>query len=61
VLDLKTRVLTSKERTTVKRADFDIVGDSVEFDTVSHTGRLIGNVKMVISSKSHLMESGNND
>jgi len=61
VLDLKTRVLTSKERTTVKRADFDIVGDTVEFDTVSHTGRLIGNVKMVISGKSHLMESGNND
>lgn len=61
VLDLKTRVLTSKERTTVKRADFDIVGDSVQFDTVSHTGHLIGNVKMVISGKSHLMESGNND
>ena len=61
VLDLKTRVLSSKERTTVKRADFDIVGDAVEFDTVSHTGRLIGNVKMVISSKSRLMERGNND
>ena len=54
VLDLKTRVLSSKERTTIQRADFNITGDSVQFDTNSKTGRLIGNVKMVITDKSHL-------
>src|SRR5262245_50834849 len=54
VLNLKTRVLSSKERTTIQRADFDIAGDSVEFDTNSRTGRLIGNVKMVITDKSRL-------
>jgi hypothetical protein len=54
VLDLKTRVLTSRERTTIQRSDFNIVGDSVQFDTNSKTGRLIGNVKMVITDKSHL-------
>ena len=54
VLDLKTRILTSKARTTIHRADFNIAGDSVEFDTNSKTGRLIGNVKMVITDKSHL-------
>jgi hypothetical protein len=54
VLDLKTRVLSSKARTTIQRADFNIAGDSVEFDTNSRTGRLIGNVKMVITDKSHL-------
>jgi lipopolysaccharide assembly outer membrane protein LptD (OstA) len=54
VLDLKTRILRSQERTTIQRADFNIVGDSVQFDTNTKTGRLIGNVKMVISSKSHL-------
>jgi hypothetical protein len=54
VLDLKTRVLSSKARTTIQRADFNIAGDSVEFDTNSKTGRLIGNVKMVITDKSHL-------
>ncbi|MDB6148457.1 MAG: hypothetical protein JWO45_2121 [Spartobacteria bacterium] len=59
VLDLKTRVLTSQERTTVKRADFNIVGDSVEFDTGTRTGRMVGNVKMVISDQSHLMEKTN--
>jgi hypothetical protein len=54
VLDLNTRVLSSKARTTIQRADFNIAGDSVEFDTNSKTGRLIGNVKMVITDKSHL-------
>ena len=54
VLDLKTRILSSKERTTIKRADFNIAGDSVRFDTNSKTGRLVGNVKMVITDKSHL-------
>ena len=54
VLDLKTRILSSKARTTIQRADFNIAGDSVEFDTNSKTGRLIGNIKMVITDKSHL-------
>jgi hypothetical protein len=52
VFDLKTRILSSKERTTVTRADFNIIGDSVEFDTNTHTGKLIGNVKMVITDQS---------
>src|SRR6058998_2799969 len=56
VLDLKTRILSSQERTTIHRADFNIAGDSVQFHTNTRTGRLIGNVKMVISSKSHLTE-----
>ena len=54
ILDLKTRILSSKERTKIRRADFNIAGDSVQFDTNSKTGRLIGNVKMVITDKSHL-------
>ena len=54
VLDLKTRVLSSRERTTIQRADFNIAGDSVQFDTNTRTGRLIGNVKMVITDRSHL-------
>jgi len=54
VLDLKTRILSSEARTTIKRADFHIEGDSVQFDPNTNTGRLIGNVKMVITDKSHL-------
>src|SRR2546427_7092072 len=56
VLDLKTRILKSQERTTIQRADFNIVGDSVQFDPDTRTGRLIGNVKMVITDRSHLEE-----
>ena|SRR5438128_1411209 len=61
VLDLKTRILSSKERTTVRRADFNIVGDSVQFDTSTHTGKLIGNVKMVITDQSHLAGKPNDE
>jgi hypothetical protein len=59
VLDLKTRVLSSQERTTIERADFNIAGDSVQFDTNTRTGRLIGNVKMVITDQSRLKGQGN--
>ena len=59
VLDLKTRILSSQERTTIQRSDFNIAGDSVQFDTNSKTGRLIGNVKMVLSDKSHLTAKPN--
>jgi hypothetical protein len=56
LFDLKTKILSSQERATVKRADFNIVGDSIQFDTNTRTGRMIGNVKMVITSQSRLME-----
>ena len=59
VLNLKTRVLASNERSTIKRADFNIVGDSVEFDTNSRTGKLLGHVKMVITSQSQLIKKQN--
>jgi hypothetical protein len=59
VLNLKTRVLASNERSTIKRADFNIVGDSVEFDTNTRTGKLIGHVKMVITSQSQLLNNQN--
>ena len=55
VLDLNTRILSSRERTRIKRADFNIEGDSVEFDTAKRTSRLIGNVKMVVSQQSQLI------
>lgn len=59
VFDLKTKILISQERSTIKRADFNIVGDSAQFDTNARTGRMIGNVKMVISSQSSLIEKPN--
>ena len=57
-LDLKTRVVTSEHRATIKRVDFDIAGDRLEFDTVARRGTMEGNVKMVITGKEHLTASG---
>ena len=59
VLNLTTRILSSKERTFIKRNDFNIAGDSVEFDTNTRTGKLVGNVKMVITSQSQLLANPN--
>lgn len=56
IFNLKTRVLSSDERSTVKRADFNIAGDKATFDTNSRTGTMIGNVKMLISNQSNLMK-----
>src|SRR5437588_4840073 len=59
ILNLNTRILSSNERTVIKRVDFNIAGDSVEFDTKTHIGRLVGNVKMVITSQSQLLGNQN--
>src|SRR5205085_8605350 len=59
VLNLKTRVLSSGERSLIQRADFDIAGDAVEFDTNTRSGKLTGNVKMTITSQSQLLANPN--
>ena len=56
VLDLTTHVITSEERTTVKRSDFDLAGDRMRFDTVAKKGTLTGNVKMVITDQTDLQK-----
>ena len=52
VLDLNTRVLSSPQKTTIKRADFEIVGDTARFDTAARQGTITGNVKMIITDAS---------
>jgi hypothetical protein len=51
VFNLKTQVLTSNERTSVKRTDFEISGDNMKFEMISRQGTLAGNVKMVVRGK----------
>ena len=51
VLNLKTQVITSSERATVKRSDFEITGDSMQFEMLTRKGMLAGNVKMVVHGK----------
>lgn len=56
IFNLNTRVLSSEERSTVTRADFNIVGDKATFDTNNRTGTMTGNVKTVINNQSNLMK-----
>ena len=58
ILDLKTKVISSKERSTVKRKDFEIAGDTMQFDTTARHGTMSGNVKMVITGQAELMPKG---
>ena len=52
VLDLNTRVLSSPQKTTIKRTDFEIIGDTARFDTAARQGTVTGNVKMTITDVS---------
>jgi hypothetical protein len=51
VFNLKTQVLTSNVRSTVKRADFEVGGDTMRFEMLSRQSTLEGNVKMVVRGK----------
>jgi hypothetical protein len=51
VFNLKTQILNSSERTTVKRSDFEITGDKMQFEMLTRKGTLDGNVKMVVRGK----------
>ena len=55
-LDLNSRVITSHARTIIRRRDFNISGDSLEFDTVARRGTLRGNVQMLITDQSELLK-----
>lgn len=47
-LNLVTRVIQGEKAVKVKRNDFELSGDSLEFDTVAKQGTLKGNVRMLI-------------
>ena len=61
VLNLETRVINSNQRTKIKRADFEIAGDTMQFNTVTHQGTLVGNVHMTIFNQSELTGSDETD
>jgi hypothetical protein len=50
-LNIKTQVLTSNVRSTVKRADFEAAGDSMKFEMLTRQSTLEGNVKVVVRGK----------
>ena len=51
VFNLKTQVLTSNVRSTVKRTDFEVSGDSMRFEMLTRQSTIEGNVKMIVRGK----------
>jgi hypothetical protein len=51
VLNLDTRILTGDKTVHIRREDFTISGDRIEFNTKTRFGTLKGNISMVISSE----------
>jgi hypothetical protein len=47
-LDLNTKIVTSNTKTTIKREDFTVTGDSVKFNTVTKQAALVGHVHMIL-------------
>ncbi len=54
VIDLRTRVVTSKSPVTIEREDFRLTGDAMEFYLKSKKGRVMRNVKMLIYNRDNL-------
>ena len=52
ILNLDTRILTGDKDVTIRREDFTITGDSIEFDTKNRHGTMRGNIRMVVSTES---------
>ena len=51
VFNLKTQVLTSNVRSTVKRSDFEVSGDTMRFEMLTRQSTIEGNVKMIVHGK----------
>jgi hypothetical protein len=51
ILDLDTRILVGDKSATIRREDFTISGDSIEFDTKNRSGILRGNIRMIVDTE----------
>jgi hypothetical protein len=50
IFDLDTRILSGDSQTLIRRDDFEITGDSVEFNTKTRHATLRGKIHMIIQS-----------
>lgn len=48
VFNVTTRILTGKDQIVIKREDFEIIGQTGEFNTKTRFAKMIGDVKMII-------------
>lgn len=50
IFNLDTRILTGDSHALIRREDFEITGDSVEFNTKTRNAVLRGNIRMILQS-----------
>lgn len=48
VLDVNTRILSTDKSVIIRRSDFELTGQTMEFNTETRQGKLAGNVRMLI-------------
>ena len=57
VLNLDTRVISAQTHVTIKRDDFELTGEAIEFNTQTKQGKLAGGVRMLIYDLNEMSES----
>ncbi len=58
VFNLKTRIITSKDMVTVRTQDFELTGEGMEFNTIDRTGKMLGNVRMLVHNLKQVAGQG---
>ncbi|MDB6153052.1 MAG: hypothetical protein JWL90_1505 [Chthoniobacteraceae bacterium] len=48
IVDLNTRIITTQQSVTIKHSEFELTGQTMEFNTVTKQGKLGGKVRMLI-------------
>ena len=52
--DLQTRFIMSKKPVLIRRADFEIIGETIDFDTKNRVGKILGKTRMLIFNMANM-------
>lgn len=58
ILDLTTRIVTSDEPVVIRRPEFEITGETMQFDTRTKSGKITGKTRMLIYKLGEIMQKG---
>lgn len=60
-LDLNTLIVSTEEPVTIRRSDFEITGETMQLNTETRQGRMIGKVRMLIYNQDELTPEATHD
>ncbi len=61
VLDLETRIISSEKPVMIRRSDFEIVGEAMQFDSSARVAKITGKTRMIIFDTSGLTSASTPD